>query len=61
MRRLVRNADDRDAKDWLNSLRRLVLGPQSLERTLALTLGGLVLGGDTGAGDQRGRPAAQAG
>jgi signal transduction histidine kinase len=30
-------------KDWLTSLRRLATGPQSLERSLALTLGGLVL------------------
>ncbi len=30
-------------KEWLTSLRRLAAGPQSLERSLALTLGGLVL------------------
>jgi len=30
-------------KDWLASLRRLVAGPATLERTLTLTLGGLVL------------------
>jgi signal transduction histidine kinase len=30
-------------RDWLNSLKRLVTGPKSLERTLALTVGGLLL------------------
>ncbi len=30
-------------REWLNGLRRLVAGPQSLERTLALTVGGLLL------------------
>src|SRR5512134_367768 len=30
-------------REWLTSLRRLAAGPQSLERSLALTLGGLVL------------------
>lgn len=30
-------------RDWATSLRRLVTGPQTLERTLALTIGGLVL------------------
>ncbi len=30
-------------RDWLNGLKRLVTGPKSLERTLALTVGGLLL------------------
>ena len=30
-------------KDWMASLRRLAAGPATLERTLTLTLGGLVL------------------
>ena len=30
-------------KEWLNGLRRLAAGPQSLERSLALTVGGLLL------------------
>jgi signal transduction histidine kinase/HAMP domain-containing protein len=30
-------------RDWLNSLKRLATGPKSLERTLALTVGGLLL------------------
>jgi signal transduction histidine kinase len=30
-------------REWLTSLRRLAAGPQSLERSLALTLGGMVL------------------
>ena len=30
-------------REWLNGLRRLFAGPQSIERTLALTVGGLML------------------
>ena len=30
-------------KNWLDSLRHLVSGPQSLERSLTLTIGGLLL------------------
>jgi len=30
-------------REWLNGLRQLVAGPQSIERTLALTVGGLLL------------------
>ena len=42
-------------KDWMASLRRLAAGPATLERTLTLTLGGLVLAAIEVPADERAR------